>query len=401
MKKAKKGQDAKGKDESNYRRAESLIGAGKLDEGVALLSALARDGSKYWEVYNDLGALAFAQQRHEQAIEQFERAAKLEPRPGLATKNLASLQKLLGRTARAISLYSKVLAVDPSDGEAQAGLGALLAPSASPSPSPASDERGLIPRYEPQAPSPSTIAGIFASSWKSALPGTERQHGAAMFDDQRPGWLASQLPGGLHFKSVLELGPFEGYQTYLLDRLGAREIVSVEGNSLNFLKCLCVKELYGLKARLEHGDVIGYMENCTRRFELVFASGVLYHMQDPLRFVELAASLAPALYLWTHFFDPSVLSLNNGQERHFVPSEDREVVVDGRTLRLHARSYLMRSYHESIPSYWEGGQEDLTYWLEREDLIWAIERSGMKVSAIQAESDVNGLPCISLCAQRS
>jgi len=143
------------------------------------------------------------------------------------------------------------------------------------------------------------------------------------------------------------------------------------------------------------------MSACVRRFDVVFASGVLYHMQDPVRFIELAARLAPSIYLWTHIFDERVLRLTNGQERHFVPEHDKRLTIAGRVVVLHARSYLIPAYRESIPRYWEGGQEDLTYWLSRPDLLWLLQQAGLDDINLHVESDVNGLPCISLLACRT
>lgn len=259
----------------------------------------------------------------------------------------------------------------------------------------------IQPYYEKRAPSRQTIIDIFGGSWKSVLPGGESgtKH---MFEDRRMDWLAEKIAGGMQGKSVLELGPFEGYHTYQLDKLGAREIVSVEGNSINFLKCLCIKEMYGLKASFALGDIQSFLDQCNRSYDVVCASGVLYHSQDPIRFIEHATRVTDHLYIWTHYYSPRVQDLTNGQEKHFIATQNRSVQVGSREIIFHARSYLMSNYLDKLPLYWEGGQEDIAYWLSKDDLLWLIGYFGFDVVADDGgKGQVNGLPCIGLYARRS
>lgn len=259
----------------------------------------------------------------------------------------------------------------------------------------------IKPFYESRTPSPQTIADIFRGSWKSRLPGDIETGAVSMFEDRRIQWFNSTLDGGLRDKSVLELGPFEGYQSYHLYRHGVRKIVSVEANSFNFLKCLCVKELYGLRnVDYLFGDALSFLRECTEDFDVVWASGILYHMQEPVDFLSLACDRCHDLYLWTHYFSPGVLQLNNGQEKHFVPKADRKVKFGTTSITLHARSYNIRNYHENIPAYWEGGLDDLTFWLERDTIIELLHAKGFKNIVVHADADINGLPLISLAASR-
>jgi tetratricopeptide (TPR) repeat protein len=383
---------------SRYLEAEKLIREGHRTQGLALLNDLAQGGTSCWEVYNALG-IASLEDTPEAARPLFEKAMALEPAPGTATRNMAAICREIGDVDQAIALYSRLISVNPQDVEAMMDLRELLSMDGE-SINSSDQNKPIRATYERRYPSTQTIVDIFGDSWKSNLPGTKKSGSAEMFDDGRPAWLASQIPSGMHFKSILELGPFEGYQTYLLDRLGAREIVSVEGNTINFLKCLCLKELYGLKSRVNLGDIQAYIEHCDRRFDVVFASGILYHMQEPIHFIEHTSRLADHMYIWTHVYDPSIATLRNGQEKHFIPARNREVRIGDRTITLHARSYLVTSYRDNIPMYWEGGQEDITYWLTKGDLFWLIRHYGMEIAAIEGEGDVNGLPCVSFYSRR-
>jgi hypothetical protein len=265
------------------------------------------------------------------------------------------------------------------------------------------DEAGIRPYYERRPPSEQNVADLFRGSWKSRLPHDLLSGTEPMFEDSRPAWAASVIPGGFADKDVLELGPFEGYQTHGIARAGARRIVSVEANSINFLKCLCVKELYGLDAaHLLFGDIVGYVATCAERFDVVCASGVLYHLQNPIDCIAGMARLAPYAYVWTHYYDHAAMAaLGEVQRRHFVPGGDVVRRYGDRDIVLHARSYLIPNYRNEIPAYWEGGFEEISYWLEKDDIVWLFERAGMTVAEIEFDdTTINGLPAFGFVARR-
>lgn len=265
------------------------------------------------------------------------------------------------------------------------------------------NKTGIGPYYERRPPSEQNVADLFRGSWKSRLPHGLVSGTAPMFEDGRPAWAARVIPGGFADKDVLELGPFEGYQTYGIARAGARRIISVEANSVNFLKCLCVKELYGLHAaRYVFGDVLGYVSTCAQSFDVVWASGILYHLQNPTELIRCIARLAPYAYVWTHYYDARAMAaLDQVQRPHFVP--DRDVVrrYGERDVVLHARSYLIPDYGNEVPMYWEGGLDEVAYWLEKDDIVWLFERAGMTIAEVEFDdTSINGLPAFAFVARR-
>lgn len=256
--------------------------------------------------------------------------------------------------------------------------------------------------YETRKASPQTIADIFGSSWKAQLPGGLKSGSDLLFNDSRPSWFNSIVPGGILYKSVLELGPFEGYQTYLLDRLGASEIVSVEGNNINFLKCLCAKEILKIRASFKHGNIMEELREPGRTYDVLWASGVLYHMEDPIAFIEHACKTAPIIYIWTHFFDDDVMkSMLNENKTKFLPDFNRSVDYDGRRLLLHARTYGIKNYDENIPLYWEGAPQDLTYWLSLDDIRHIFLVNGFEIRHTEFIGDMQGVPVASFAAFRN
>src|SRR5438874_1385363 len=130
------------------------------------------------------------------------------------------------------------------------------------------------------APTPQSTIDIL-DGWASILPaelGANTGGYAPLFDDHRATWAIDQL-GGVKGASVLELGPLEGGHTYMLDRAGAKSITAIEGNKRCYLKCLITKELLSVdSARVLLGNFVSWLEENRHRFDVIWATGVLYHM---------------------------------------------------------------------------------------------------------------------------
>src|SRR5262249_14547138 len=104
-------------------------------------------------------------------------------------------------------------------------------------------------------------------------------------------------------KNILEIGPFEAAHTKQMLDLGAASVTAIESSSNAYLKCLLIKSEFGLEhAHFIYGDcnqVLRRPEFRTAAFDLCLASGVLYHMEDPLSTIDLLLSMAPLIYVWT------------------------------------------------------------------------------------------------------
>ncbi len=115
----------------------------------------------------------------------------------------------------------------------------------------------------------------------------------------------SQHVGGLNDKSVLELGPFEGFHTHAICQDGVREVISIEANPRNFLKCLIVQNFYRLAAaQFRLGDFSKYLEAQERRFDFVLAAGVLYHLYDPIVVLDRIMNVTDSIGICTSYYDP-------------------------------------------------------------------------------------------------
>jgi hypothetical protein len=229
--------------------------------------------------------------------------------------------------------------------------------------------------YTTAPPSPQTQADLFPGQWTSAVPlpdgtsvGGDR---ADLFADERITWMLDEL-GPITGMRVLELGPLEGGHTAMLERAGAGSVVAVEAHQHAFLRCLVVKNLLDLRARFELGDFVGYLREHDEPFDLCVASGVLYHMADPLELLELLGSRAQRVFLWTHHYDEAVLAERPDVAARFVPDGATTSTRGGYTATLHRYDYGEGAHAASFC----GGSRPHTSWMSRQDILGALEHYG-------------------------
>jgi SAM-dependent methyltransferase len=234
------------------------------------------------------------------------------------------------------------------------------------------DVRSAEATFCAEAPSNQTAVDIFKGTWTSALP---PEYGVdagtlASFEDVRVTWAAGVLPDGFRGLSILELGPYEGYAAWQFERLGAAAVTAVEASDRNYLKCLVVKEVAGLRARFLHGDGTAYLERCSERYDLVWASGVLYHSSDPLRLIAAIARVTDRVFLHSHYFVAGAAQSAHA-ESFFDSSRNRLARVGGRQITLH-----YKAYGQLKRGCFSGGAADYAYWLEKDDMFAALRAAG-------------------------
>jgi len=254
-------------------------------------------------------------------------------------------------------------------------------------------------KYEVRSPASQNIVDMFEGEWTSLLPrdaGIDVDAGKMpLFEDPRVAWAQRQL-GGFDGCSVLELGPLEGGHTYMAHQGGAREIVAIEANRHAFLRCLCVKELYQLdRARFLLGDFVQYLESTTRTFDVTIASGVLYHMINPVRALELMARSANKLYLWTHYYDAALIGRNAAIASRFGKLERSE--HEGRVCETAAYEY-----REAMTwAGFTGGTQPSCRWMSRDTIVGSLRAAGFAEIAFNFEEPEHPHgPAFALCAQR-
>lgn len=257
----------------------------------------------------------------------------------------------------------------------------------------------ILDEYVKSAPTPQHLLDIFKGEWSSKLPQPlEALHAGSvpLFEDARIEWGVAQL-GGVKGKTVLELGPLEAGHTYMLERLGADKIVSIEANIRSYLKCLIIKELLDLKrTRFLCGDFVEYLRANQTKFDVCIASGVLYHMKNPVELIALAAEVSSQLFIWTHYYDQAVISKNSNLAHKFSNSKLSEYAGFKHTL-------YRQEYKAALD--WKGfcgGSDEFSNWLSREDILACLRYFDMSdiQTSFEAPNHCNG-PSFALTAVRS
>jgi Protein of unknown function (DUF1698) len=252
-------------------------------------------------------------------------------------------------------------------------------------------------RFITTAPSPQAAVDAVPVSWASKFPpplDDLRAGKATLFEDARVEWAFDQL-GGVQEKSVLDLGPLEGGYCYMAQRAGSSRVVGVEANTLAFLKCLVTKELLHLdRCSFMCGDVLEYLSTTDEQFDLCIASGLLYHMTEPLRLLDLISRHSKQLFMWTHVYSPEVVDTPATAAR-LGPLEEH--MYDGFRFRASRFSYLL----DHASSGFFGGTAQHSNWLLREDLINALDHFGWSEPQIAFDDThhPNG-PALALVATR-
>jgi hypothetical protein len=239
-------------------------------------------------------------------------------------------------------------------------------------------EPSILAAYVAKAPSPQNAVDIFAGEWSSALPAplTDVRAGPVpLFTDDRVAWAIEQF-GGVAGRSVLELGPLEGGHTYLLANAGA-QVTAIEAQTRAYLKCLISKELLGMSgARFLLGDCMEYLRDEPAHVDVCFASGVLYHMSNPVETIALLADVADRLYLWTHVYDEDIIRGSELLSPRFTHSEPMSYQGFEHTL-------YQFDYANSLSGKgFCGGAAEHSNWLTRRELFAALDRFGWQVGDI-------------------
>jgi hypothetical protein len=226
-------------------------------------------------------------------------------------------------------------------------------------------------------------------------PVTARAGDTALFADDRIS-LAIEALGGVQGARVLELGPLEGGHSFMLEAAGAT-VVGVEANKDAFLKCLVVKELLPLRrCSFLCGDAIEYLEETTERFDVCVASGILYHMVDPVRLIELVSRHADRLFVSTHYYAAERIAAND-HLRARLDNTPTQAEHGGYPHQL----YRYRYGNTSRVRGFYGGTQTFSNWLTRDGLFGALEHFGWGEVKLVDDGDYLYGPAVSFVAARA
>lgn len=95
-------------DRLHYQRAEQLIAANEMADGVNILVNLLKAETTCWEVYNDLGDLSFKDGNVEDAIFLLQKAIGISPQPAVPLCNLTEIYCATNQQDKALATLAQL-----------------------------------------------------------------------------------------------------------------------------------------------------------------------------------------------------------------------------------------------------------------------------------------------------
>jgi glycosyltransferase involved in cell wall biosynthesis/SAM-dependent methyltransferase len=254
-------------------------------------------------------------------------------------------------------------------------------------------DRSIPDAHVKEPPNGQLAFKLFEGEWSSIVPGYGGGR-SDLFNDLRIKWFEAQC-GGFQGKRILELGPLEGGHTYMMANAGAASVTAIESNTRAFLKCLVVQNALKFEADFRLGDFVPYLLGCADRYDVLIASGVLYHATDPVGLLKSAARVARSICLWTHYYDRDVIAGAEALSGKF----DAEPRVE----RFGAREIVSYKHHYFKALDWRGfcgGPAPFCFWLTRASLLGALEDLGFRIVIGNDERTHPNGPALTLFATR-
>ena len=176
--------------------------------------------------------------------------------------------------------------------------------------------------------------------------------------------------GGLGGKRVIDLGCLEGGYAAAFARHGAAEAVGVEARRLNFERCELVRSSLGLEnLRFERADVREVSAASHGRFDVVFAAGILYHLDDPFALVETIAGMCDGIAV----IDTHVAEDHSGHCPERTVRSHRGRDYEGGILFEYEAGAAQRQIESSL---WASYGNPSSFWLRKEDLVSLLGELG-------------------------
>ena len=241
-------------------------------------------------------------------------------------------------------------------------------------------------------PSPTLPFGILEDNWNHFSVDKDNRTIVPdhRFDDPFLTFLSEQM-GGFEGKRILELGPLEGFHTHTFCQMGAKDVLGIEGNPRNFLKCLIVKNHYKMDAaRFLVGDFTQYLEQEPDvRFSFIHAAGVLYHLARPMVLLEQVMQKTNAFSICTTLYDPE-------NQTFRMTGVTREFVLEG------AEPFVLheRLNHAGVTLNKKHGLEESAWLISRKDLLRFIDFCGFDYKIFAAAKPKTGATRIRLFARK-
>jgi ubiquinone/menaquinone biosynthesis C-methylase UbiE len=177
--------------------------------------------------------------------------------------------------------------------------------------------------------------------------------------------------GSLAGKTIADLGCNEGGFAVEFARLGAKESVGIEARDVSVQRCELVRKLAGLEnLKFIRCDVMEELARWSDSFDIVFASGILYHVADPHKLLsDIFRACREAVLI-----DTAVASRE-------APSHWCSEEIVSRTFG--DKSYQGRIFPEPDASIresklWSAWSNDSSFWLLEDELLSLMRDVGFR-----------------------
>jgi hypothetical protein len=255
----------------------------------------------------------------------------------------------------------------------------------------------ILSEYVPTASCIQNALNIFKGEWVSRFPGDLALLEAGQvpsFEDARISWAIAQL-GGVKGQRILELGPLEAGNTHMLEQAEAELIIAVEANPHAYLKCLIVKEILRLsRAQFLCSDYVRYLRLSSGKFDVCFANGILYHVENPAELMALMAKTSDRIFIWTHYYEKKLLQANSRVAHTFIGETQTDYEGFEHTL------YQREDPHTLTPNSYDT-KTPYSSWMTREQIIDCLRYFGLEHIHINFdESDHPNGPSMAIVATR-
>ena len=179
--------------------------------------------------------------------------------------------------------------------------------------------------------------------------------------------------GGLAGKRVIDVGCNEGGFAVEFARHGAAETIGVEARKLSVRRSELVRDLLGLTdLRFVCGDVLHELARAQQPFDVVFATGILYHLARPdaaLR--SMRERCCGFMLLCTHVAHPAAST--HGCSDEIVEYVGEHGTFQGRRYSEHGVGPMA---HTGGDDLWAAWGNDESFWPFEDDLVRMIEIAG-------------------------
>ena len=157
-------------------------------------------------------------------------------------------------------------------------------------------------------------------------------------------------------KTVIEFGPLEGGNSIILESLGIKKNIAIEGHRENYIKCCVIKNLLNLdRTSFIFEDAMNVDKLKLGNFDCAFVAGLLYHLKEPHLFIEKLSGICNSIILSTHY------------------SSDKQI---NHSIKLNDVCIKGYKYEESPGP--NSGLDSYSFWPTKEGLLEILKINGFK-----------------------